>query len=625
MSKLIFVLATRAYRVVPWLGSQRCSSKLAGKNMKALCEIGLHQQQGRLCRGLVLGLVLALLVPWVALAQEKSRSVRPPSQRPVRTAPEVDTGDLYAVVVGVSKYRNPSIVKLDLADKDARDFARFLGTQRELFRKIHLVLLVNEQATQQAINRQLLSELRLAGKNDTVVLFFAGHGADDPRRPGDFFFLAHDSDPKAPEATAINMSGSRFMERLDSKRVLLIADACHAGGFARYRTRSTEPSLQRFMRQMKETEGKLVLSASRADELVIEKADMRNGVFTHYLLEGLKGAADFNSDGVVTVQELYEYVYEKTKNNTRGIQHPQLDGRIVGRFPVSMVRLGQSPMPARGSVTPVDSALQPSTALAPLRSRAEKGDAKAQFELGLKYEYGLGLSRDKGEALRWYLKASEKGNVDAKGALARLKPTPPARNIPTNVKSDPSKNGALLKAAEAGNLAEVKRAFSAGADVNAEDEKSGLAVIHIAARSGNKELVQFLLEKGAGAWAWDKDGRSVLDFAAESGNPKLVECFLINGVPIDFCNRRGMTALHTAVQGRNAGCAQVVRFLLEQGANINEKDGYGRTPLEVAEACGAQCREAAQVLRAAIKAKEARWLELLRRQKVILKLPEKLM
>lgn len=280
-----------------------------------------------------------LLLSWLAMAEEQPRSIRLPSQKPVAESSEVGVGDLYALIVGVSKYRHPDIAKLKLADKDARDLAAFLGTQRELFRKIHLKLLVNEQATQQEVNKQLLQELRLAGKNDTVVLFFAGHGADDPNKPGDFFFFAHDSDPKSPEATAINMSGSRFMERLDSKRVLLIADACHSGGFASYKTRSTEPALQKFMRQMKESEGRLVLSASRGDEVAIEKTEMRNGIFTHYLLEGLKGAADSNGDGVIAVQELYNYVYEKTKDKTRGIQHPQLEGRVEGRFPLSLARL----------------------------------------------------------------------------------------------------------------------------------------------------------------------------------------------------------------------------------------------------------------------------------------------
>lgn len=305
-------------------------------------ECGSESIKGRSHLKALLGWALpALILLTLSCSQEQERSIRLPSQRPAAVASEseVGVGDLYAVVVGVANYNHSKIPSLKFSDKDARDFADFLKSQKDLFRNINLTLLVNEQATQKEVKKQLFYELKRAGKNDTVILFMAGHGADDPNMPGEFFFLTHDADPDFLEATAVNMGRSWFMQRLDSKRVLVVADTCHAGGFSKDGARSGEASLKKLMNQFKESEGRVFLTSSRPDEISKEEASLRNGVFTHYLLEGLKGKAAKNQDGVVTLQEAYEYVYDKTKNATNGGQHPQLEGRVVGKFPLALAAL----------------------------------------------------------------------------------------------------------------------------------------------------------------------------------------------------------------------------------------------------------------------------------------------
>ena len=64
---------------------------------------------------------------------------------------------------------------------------------------------------------------------------------------------------------------------------------------------------------------------------------MGNGAFTHFLLEGVNGKADGDKNGVVTVQEAYEYVYNMTKDRTDGAQHPCFEGSLTGSFPMSFL------------------------------------------------------------------------------------------------------------------------------------------------------------------------------------------------------------------------------------------------------------------------------------------------
>jgi hypothetical protein len=286
----------------------------------------------------LLTVLMLIGTAWGEDVQEKA--IRFPSAAPPALEESVGLGDLYALVIGVSQYSNPEIPALRVSDKDARDFAGFLKTQKKLFNDMHVTLLLNEEATQREVKKQLFYSLRKAGKKDTVILFFSGHGADDPNMPGEFFFLTHDADPNILEASAVNMSRMRFMDRLDSKRVVLIADTCHAGGFSVRGTKSIEPAIKGLIRKFQESEGRVILSSSRPDEVSLEKEDIGNSLFTYYLIKGLEGAADENDDKIVTLQEAYEYVYESTKENTKGVQHPQMDGKVTGAFPLAYLEAG---------------------------------------------------------------------------------------------------------------------------------------------------------------------------------------------------------------------------------------------------------------------------------------------
>lgn len=271
---------------------------------------------------------------------------------------ELQVGDLYAVVVGVSKYKDARIPALSVSDKDARSIAEFFKTQKNLFKDIHVSLLVNEDATREALETELYYKIRRAGKDDTVIIFLSGHGTDDPKNPGEFFFLPFDANSEFVAVGGIHMNRQWFVDKLDSKRVLIIADACHAGGFAGSGVKRLPPSLDKFMGQFKESEGRVFITSSRADEYSKETPELGHSLFTHFLLEGLGGnAAD--KDGVVTLKSLYDYVYKMTKKASDGFQSPQMEGKLVGTFPVALVRADIPPIPHAAPQKPTPAATDP--------------------------------------------------------------------------------------------------------------------------------------------------------------------------------------------------------------------------------------------------------------------------
>jgi hypothetical protein len=275
---------------------------------------------------------------------DAAKSIRRDSEETVSAVASAGSGDLYAFLVGVSKYKDPRIPPLRVAEKDALDFAKFLETQRELFKNVRVTVLTNEQATKSALEKYLLYDLRKVGKRDTIVLFFSGHGAIDPKRPGEFFFLTHEADPDFLGISSVNMTGLSFLKELDCPRVVLIADACHAGGFSRTGTKLAVVPVKKFMSDFSSSAGRVIMTSSRPEEYSLEKQNMGNGLFTHFFLEGLKGAADSDGNGVVSVNEAYQYAYERTKTESEGVQHPQFEGTVEGIFPLAVVGdLGDRP------------------------------------------------------------------------------------------------------------------------------------------------------------------------------------------------------------------------------------------------------------------------------------------
>jgi hypothetical protein len=65
------------------------------------------------------------------------------------------------------------------------------------------------------------------------------------------------------------------------------------------------------------------------------------GVHSYYLVDGLKGAADLNHDGIISLQELYEYLEQQVTAKSRSVggnQHPVMKGELEGVLPLAKVR-----------------------------------------------------------------------------------------------------------------------------------------------------------------------------------------------------------------------------------------------------------------------------------------------
>lgn len=239
-------------------------------------------------------------------------------------------GRRWAVVIGISRYRDARIPTLSYADADARAFHEYLrspsggGVPAERIR-----LLLNEAATAEALRDALFVFLQQADPDDEVVVYVAAHGAPDPARRSNLYLLAYDTEVDRFAATAFPMWDFKTaaVRQIRAERVVVLADACRSAGVAIAGGEASN-AIGAAFGEVFSGARRLTLAASGADEVSVEGAQWGggHGVFTHYLLEGLGGAADIDGDGVVKFSEVARYVSARVPAGTGDRQHPRRAG-----------------------------------------------------------------------------------------------------------------------------------------------------------------------------------------------------------------------------------------------------------------------------------------------------------
>jgi len=256
----------------------------------------------------------------------------------------------WAVVVGISDYKfdtrwnfRKGIPDLNYAHKDAQAFANFLKSpEGGAFPPEKVLVLTNRKATIKEMRKAIGDFLAQSLEDDLVIVFFAGHGAPDPRNPKNLYLLCYDTEPGNYYGTAFPMweIDIALSRTIQSKRVIVIADACHSAGVGGTRSTGMSEKFNEYMAQLASSkEGLTKITASRADELSMEKRfpEGGHGLFTYYLLKGLKGAADENKDGFVTMKESYAYLYDRVRSGSRHSQNPWASSYVSSDIPIGIL------------------------------------------------------------------------------------------------------------------------------------------------------------------------------------------------------------------------------------------------------------------------------------------------
>ncbi len=223
-------------------------------------------------------------------------------------------GKRWGVVIGINDYQR--VPGLNYAVNDARA----VGHKLNNLGFDEVILLENDQATKASIEGTLNGLANKVGLDDTVVVFFAGHGntLEMPNGSRMGYWVPFDGNMEQGIATGISMDTIRLLSQAIPARYLLyLIDACYSG--LALRQMWPGDGANGFVRQ--------IITAGRSGEEVVEIDG--HGVFTNLLLRAFDGAADANRDGQMTVSELGVYLQSEVSRQSQREQNP-LFGRWAG-------------------------------------------------------------------------------------------------------------------------------------------------------------------------------------------------------------------------------------------------------------------------------------------------------
>jgi len=205
----------------------------------------------------------------------------------------------YALVVGISKFKDPS-QNLNYPAKDATDFAALLEDQQHgSFHHDHVTVLTNEMATRAAILNAINKLSLSAREDDLVVIFISSHGSpskEDTGLAGIGYIVTYDTSPDNVWVEGLDYQVlTRTAEVIKARRKVVFLDTCYSGqvkrgGKALFIDGGGVD--ERTAKMFLSGEGTFVITSSKGDEQSWESDKIHNGYFTHYLIEALRNSKE---------------------------------------------------------------------------------------------------------------------------------------------------------------------------------------------------------------------------------------------------------------------------------------------------------------------------------------------
>jgi ATP-dependent DNA helicase len=195
--------------------------------------------------------------------------------------------------IGIDRYASSGVKWLNCAARDARgleaQFGDTLGGST--------TLLLDGDATRARIAVEFNS-LTKCGEEDTVVIGFSGHGTEQHQ------LVTYDTDPKALATTGIPLDElTDWFKKIPARHLVLLLDCCFSSraGAKVLKVDSVARGVASVDAQLEEMagDGRLIVTASAANEPAWESQTFGHGYFTYYLLEAMRGAPEVVDGGLL--------------------------------------------------------------------------------------------------------------------------------------------------------------------------------------------------------------------------------------------------------------------------------------------------------------------------------------
>ena len=241
-----------------------------------------------------------------------------------QSADREDLAKLWLVLVGVNRYQDENLPSLQYSALDCQGLGEALKEATQSFRAREVIIHNDFTARQPTLTtfRQSLGQVVAnARSEDTILLYFSGHGVLEPQTQQVFLCLA-DTVKEQLSSTGLAIAELLgFLSDCRATQQLVWLDACHSGGMTLRGSLSKckpqslvnpTPELVKVLRKKAaQSQGFYALLSCDHTQQSWEFPELGHGVFTYYLMRGLRGEAA-DAQGTIEADALYQYVYHQT-------------------------------------------------------------------------------------------------------------------------------------------------------------------------------------------------------------------------------------------------------------------------------------------------------------------------
>ncbi len=259
---------------------------------------------------------------------EKQMAVKPREEKSVLTVIKSDVDELpdvkakpnknsYAIVIGIENYRQ-KLPKADFAVSDAKIMTEYL-TKVMGYPEENVVTLTNDRASLTDFIKYFDKWLPNNVEKDSLVfIYYSGHGAPNTKT-GDAYLVPYDGDPAFIDETGYSLKRMYVaLGKLPAKEVIVALDSCFSGAGGRsVIAKGSRPLVMNLQVAASVAKNMAVLSASSGDQTSSTYDEKGHGLFTYFLLKGIKNEDVTRPDGSLKIDDLFSYIKPQVERIAR--------------------------------------------------------------------------------------------------------------------------------------------------------------------------------------------------------------------------------------------------------------------------------------------------------------------
>ena len=236
----------------------------------------------------------------------------------------------YAIVIGIEQYRQ-KLPKADFAVSDATLVSEYLtkvmGVPEE-----NIVTLTNEHASKSDFEKYFEKWLsNNAEKDSTIFIYYSGHGAPNTKT-GDAYLVPYDGDPSFIEQTGYPLRKLyESLNKLQAKEIIVALDSCFSGAGGRsVIAKGARPLVMNLQSNMVLSKNITVLSASSGEQISSTYDEKGHGLFTYFMLKGIKIEDVVKQDGSIKMDDLFDYIKPQVERIARKQYNNEQTPQLIG-------------------------------------------------------------------------------------------------------------------------------------------------------------------------------------------------------------------------------------------------------------------------------------------------------